>query len=277
MTGNDSILHGARIYLSGPMDFLVSRDEEKQNGWRSRLRQFLKPFAATVYDPWSKPVIVGQNGYGKDYEYSSKKRAQWTFADNQSGCQIRSALCDLFYPTVQINRRMVDICDLLIAYCPTNVYSVGTVNEIIRARSQNKPVLFVSPPITYPALDELTKHLSKRNDRQALTLLEQVKEEAAIKENVNGVPSPWYLGILPEDYFFDGFGFHLYPQLKGDGNWPNTLLDEIEHKHPPKRPLLPYLEKLNSEIPKRYDPVHKDFVDNSDWLILKPGVHEAVD
>ncbi len=273
----NSILEGVRIYLSGPMDFVVSRAEEKKIGWRSRLRQFLKPFGAIIYDPWSKPNIVGQNGYGKDYEYSSKKRAQWTFENTEVARQTRAELCELFYPTVHINRRMVDICDLLIAYCPTNIYSVGTVNEIVRAREQNKPVLLVSPPVTYPALDELTEYLKKKNDKQALALIEELMAEAVLKLNPDGTPSPWYLGILPEDYFFDGFGFHLYPQLKKDGNWTETQLDKNEQSKTPLRPLLPYLQKLNGEIPKRYDPVHKDYVDNPDWMILQPGMHEMVD
>lgn len=166
-----SILEGARIYLSGPMDFIVSREEEKRSGWRSRIRRFLKTFGAIVYDPWSKPIIVGQNGYGKNYEYSNDKRAQWTFVDNEFGRKIRAELCNLFYPTVHINRRMVDICDFLIAYCPTNVYSVGTVNEIIRARSQNKPVLLVSPSVNYSSVDKLTEHLKTRDDEYGLNLL----------------------------------------------------------------------------------------------------------
>ncbi len=76
---------------------------------------------------------------------------------------------------------MVDICDFIIAYCPTNIYSVGTVNEIIRARSQNKPVLLVSPSIEYPSLDKLTEHLKHSNDKEGLALLGQLKEEAFLK------------------------------------------------------------------------------------------------
>ncbi len=97
-----SILQGARIYLSGPMDFVLSRQEEKQSGWRSRIRQFLKPFNPIVYDPWSKPIIVGQDGYGQNYEYSNKARARWTFDDSKSGQRTRAELCHEFYPTVHI-------------------------------------------------------------------------------------------------------------------------------------------------------------------------------
>jgi hypothetical protein len=41
--------------------------------------------------------------------------------------------------------RMVDTSDFIVAYVPTNVYSVGTPHEIILCRSERKPVLFVSP------------------------------------------------------------------------------------------------------------------------------------
>ena len=56
--------------------------------------------------------------------------------------------------------RMVDTSDFMIAYCPTNIYSVGTPHEIIMATLQHKPVLFVSPPIVFPALHELRAHLA---------------------------------------------------------------------------------------------------------------------
>jgi hypothetical protein len=274
MTESNNLLRGARIYLSGPMDFVASRTEEKRSGWRTRVRQFLKDFGAIVYDPWTTPIIIGPNGYGKDYEYAGKKRAEWTFEDSDSGRHTRAELCNLFYPTVHINCRTVDICDFLIAYCPTNIYSVGTVNEIVRARQQHKPVLFVSPPVLFPAFEELAKHLEERRDDQGLALLSQLKTEAALKPNPSGVPSPWYLGLLHEDYLFDGFGFSSYPDLAKQLKSKRTLLDEIEAAQPPKRSLLPYLEKLNQEIPKRYDLAHKEFVDNSDWLILQPGLHE---
>ncbi len=92
----DAILKGARVYLSGPMDFVLSRKEEKQSGWRTRVREFLQQLGAIVYDPWAKPIIVGQNGYGKDYEYASHKRAEWTFESSKEGsknsCRVMSVL-----------------------------------------------------------------------------------------------------------------------------------------------------------------------------------------
>jgi len=33
----NGLLRGARVYLSGPMDFVASRAAEKQFGWRNRM------------------------------------------------------------------------------------------------------------------------------------------------------------------------------------------------------------------------------------------------
>lgn len=41
---------------------------------------------------------------------------------------------------MHIDLRMVDMSDFVIAYCPTNIYSVGTVHEIVVTREQHKPV-----------------------------------------------------------------------------------------------------------------------------------------
>ncbi len=57
-------LRGARIYLSGPMDFVASRAEEKTTGWRNRVGDFLRSFGSVVFDPWFKPAVRGLHQYG---------------------------------------------------------------------------------------------------------------------------------------------------------------------------------------------------------------------
>jgi len=51
------LLQGARVYLSGPMDFVISRAAEKQFGWRNRVGEFLQALGVTVFDPWFKPDV----------------------------------------------------------------------------------------------------------------------------------------------------------------------------------------------------------------------------
>ena len=79
--------------------------------------------------------------------------------------------------------------DFVIAYCPTNIYSVGTVHEIALARLERKPVLFVSPPVEFPTYDALEKHLA--NDATGTCLLQALRAELPIKPNPRGVPSLW--------------------------------------------------------------------------------------
>src|ERR1700761_3842637 len=102
-----NILRGCRIYLSGPMDFVASRTAEKRAGWRIRVGKFLQSLGAMVYDPWAKPIVVGQQDIAEGYEYSPKKRAEWTFENSHPGRKKRAELCQLFRPTVHINSRMV--------------------------------------------------------------------------------------------------------------------------------------------------------------------------
>lgn len=68
------LLDGARVYLSGPMDFVASREEEMQNGWRTRVSAFLRSQGCTVFDPWQKPAIRGLQEYGREGLDTSKTR-----------------------------------------------------------------------------------------------------------------------------------------------------------------------------------------------------------
>lgn len=262
-----NVLSEATVYLSGPMDFVASRAEEKRAGWRNRVGQFVGRFGTRVYDPWLKPDVIGLPHYGKEDEFSTEGRQQWTFEDSPRGDRIRAELSDEFWPTLHIDLRMVDTADFLVAYCPTNIYSVGTVHEIVMACLQHKPVLFVSPPVSFEALDKLERHLDERGGE----LLDELKVEVPLRPNPESIPSMWYMALLDGHYFFDGFGFAPYMKRFG---WRRGELDEREESFPPKRPLLPYLEKLNSRIPLKYDLEQDQYVENADWLVFEPSQPE---
>jgi hypothetical protein len=261
-----NILSGATVYLSGPMDFVASREDEKKFGWRNRVSEFLRHCGVTIYDPWYKPPVAGLKHYGKEDEFTANRRNDWTYKNNKDGDRIRAELCAEFYPTLHIDLRMTDTADFLVAYCPTNIYSVGTVHEIVTARIQRKPVLFVTPPVTFPAYDELEAYLKEKGDKAASDLLAKVKQEAPMRPNTTSAPSLWYMALVDSHYFFDGFGFEPYMKKF---KWKAGALDEREKQFPPQRPLLPYLEKLNNKgIPKRYDLGRQDYVENDEWLVF---------
>jgi len=258
-------LENARAYLSGPMDFVASRAEEKKSGWRVRIGEFLRSFGATVFDPWSKPKVRGLHEYGKEDVTTISLRENWTFAPTKEGAKTRAECAQAFWETMHIDLRMVDISDFVIAYCPTNIYSVGTPHEIIVARQQRKPVLFISTPVVFPALDELKEHLNNSDDYEGQRLVDDLIKQVPIKPNPQGIPSLWYMPLIGGDSFFDGFGFEMYREKF---RWTTGPSDDRERLYPPKRPLLPFLEKLNRSLPKRWNADKGKFAQDDNWLLL---------
>ena len=260
----DGLLTGARVYLSGPMDFVASRAAEKQSGWRNRVIEFLQAKGATVLDPWFKPDVRGLHEYGReDVKTGERIRRRWTFKGGKEGARARAWCAKQFRETLHIDLRMVDTSDFSISYCPTNIYSVGTPHEIILATLQHKPVLFVSPPIVFPALHELRERLE--GDPAGCELLQRLEREIPIKENPRGIPSLWYIPLVGGENFFDGFGFAPYRRRFG---WrADIALDEHERRFPPQRPLLPFIEGLNRRLPGKWDGKLNRFVPDDDWLL----------
>jgi hypothetical protein len=261
-----NLLQGARVYLSGPMDFVASRADEMKYGWRNRIGEFLRKLGVTVFDPWNKPEVRGLYEYGREGLDTTDVRDQWDYAPGQKGAAARAAVSGNFWETMHIDLRMVDTSDFVIAYCPTNIYSVGTPHEIVVCRQQHKPVLFVSPPVTFPSLAQLRDHLNSAGDAKGLELLAKLEREVPIKQNPAGIPSLWYTTLVGGESFFDGFGFAQYARQFG---WAPSPLDEHEARYHPKRPLLPFLEELKAELPLNWDDRMKQYVRNDDWLLWK--------
>jgi hypothetical protein len=247
------------------MDFVASREEEMKNGWRTRVGAFLRARGCIVFDPWEKPAVRGLHEYGREGLDTARARDGWTFANGRAGAKARAKLTGRFWETLHIDLRMVDTSDFTIAYCPTNIYSVGTPHEIALCRQQRKPVLFVSPPVEFPALDDLRRHLAARQDRQALELLGELEDQVPIKPNPKGIPSLWYMPLVGGEGFFDGFGFDDYRRgfrWRDDGP-----LDAREKRRAPQRPLLAFLDRLAHELPQKWDARRNAYVRNDDWLL----------
>ena len=261
-----NLLRNTRVYLSGPMDFVASREVEKKFGWRNRVSEFLQELGVTVFDPWFKPEIQGVKEYGREDETTAKVQAQWSFDPSEKGANARAICADHFWPALHMDLRMVDTSDFIVAYVPTNVYSVGTPHEIILCRSERKPVLFVSPPVKFPALDRLRDHLSKKGDSEGSRMLKDLEVQIPIKENPDGSPSLWYMPLIGGEHFFDGFGFAQY---RDRFKWQRVEMDDREDAEPPQKPLLPFLESLNRQLPQKWDRHQKKFGPNDDWLLWK--------
>src|SRR6187455_2049730 len=98
-------LRGARVYLSGPMDFVASRADEKKLGWRNRIGDFLREHGAIVFDPWFKPGVRGAQQYGLEDLHTIDVREEWTFAPGQVGDEKRAQCAEKFWETLHIDLR----------------------------------------------------------------------------------------------------------------------------------------------------------------------------
>jgi hypothetical protein len=208
---NANTLEQTRAYLSGPMDFVGSRVIEKYLGWRAILTPVLQALGTTVLDPWNKPAIRGHGeDYGNEGVFQQKNAYSEDFWVNP---ETRARFERDFWETVHIDLRMTDIADFLVAFVPTNIYSVGTVNEIVLARTQFKPVLLVSPPVLYsffPELDALSPEVKN------------LLKFYGLKENPEGLPSQWYGNIVGGHNLFDGFGWENL-EIKDDSFYSNLF------------------------------------------------------
>lgn len=265
-------LKGTCAYLSGPMDFVANRKTEKRFGWRVRMKQFLHSLEVRVFDPWDKPRVRGflECDYGVEDVKTIKQRDKWTFKPSSAGAIQRAQLSQYFWQTMHIDLRMVDLSDFVVAYCPTNIYSVGTVHEIVVARQQNKPVLMVSPSIDFPTLEAVED--MAHDDKRWKALIAKLTREVPIKENLKAIPSLWYISLVGSESFFDGFGFYRPEYQTKFPEWKTlSSLDKHETRHRPRRPLLPFLSSLakGNRVPKTWDHASQQFVDDDDWLLME--------
>ncbi|MFV0415949.1 MAG: hypothetical protein ACK5NG_06235 [Chthoniobacterales bacterium] len=218
----NNILQSTRSYLSGPMDFVGSRVVEKYLGWRALLTPLLRSLGITVLDPWNKPAIRGHHAYGLEGIQPGKEVYEKDFWTNPA---TRASFEKDFWETVHIDLRMTDVADFLVSFVPTNIYSVGTVHEIVLARSQFKPVLFISPPVKY----EFFPELDALDDK-----VKQMLKFYGIRENPHGLPSQWYGNIVGGHNMFDGFGWENL-KIK-DSDFYEKLLSSVIEATRPKNP-----------------------------------------
>ena len=97
------LLNGSRVYLSGPMDFVASREVEAKTGWRVRIGQLLRDFGIVVFDPWNKPEVRGLHGFGKETADSTRTREGWTFENSRAGSRTRAQLTGHYWETLHID------------------------------------------------------------------------------------------------------------------------------------------------------------------------------
>jgi len=119
-------LNGKSVYLCGAMNL----EEDDGIGWRDFVIPKLEEYGITIYDPTRKDT-EGISEVGEDKMRFKRLMEEEKFHKAKK----------VFEPVSRWDLRRVDKADfLIVAYDPT-VPTVGTIDEIVTACGQRKPVL----------------------------------------------------------------------------------------------------------------------------------------
>lgn len=129
---NPNYLKDARCYLIGPITFA----KDDGIGWRQNIQQMCKSNGIEInfLDPTNKP-----NGMGQEVGIEKSTAKEWKRTKQYD------KLREYVKKYRRIDLRMVDISDFVIAYIDTNIFMFGSVDEIVTAERQKKPILCILP------------------------------------------------------------------------------------------------------------------------------------
>jgi hypothetical protein len=116
------------------MYFGGSQHSGTDEGWRHRVTDVLHARGAIVFNPWRKPAVRGLGSYRREGEQNQPYRERFGYADTDEGAIGRAQRARKALPVLYVDLRMIDTSDLMIAFCPTSVYSVGIVDEMSAIR-----------------------------------------------------------------------------------------------------------------------------------------------
>lgn len=121
-------LRGLRVYLSGPID------KCRHGGaiWRKELTPFLQSLNLTIFNPCEKPIDTGSEDI-ENIQYRKQLKSDGNY--DQVSHEMRKIS--------NIDLRMVDVCDFVIVYLTLDIFSCGTIHEIVLANMQKKPIIIM--------------------------------------------------------------------------------------------------------------------------------------
>ncbi len=258
-------LRGARVYLSGPMDFVASRADEKKLGWRNRVGDFLRAQGAIVFDPWFKPAVRGAQQYGLedihtiDVRESGPSTEPGRGRNNGRSAPINSgkhstSICA--WSTRAISRSPLSR--------PTFTASGRCTRSFSRACSGSRCFSLVRRSLFRRSICSAATPRAKK-DAQALQLLDQLVSDVPIKPNPRAIPSLWYMPLVGSGNFFDGFGFAAYREQFDWARNPDGRAGEAATAGTTR--CCPFWNASPIELPQRWDNRLKKYVPNDDWLL----------
>lgn len=119
-------LKDQRAYLAGAID----RCPNLGVAWRDEITPFLKDRGVSVFNPMLKPINLGRED-GEARSYRSNLKATGNF----------DQLSVIMKEIRNVDLRMVDISDFMIANIDLDIHPCGTYEEIFWANRQKKPII----------------------------------------------------------------------------------------------------------------------------------------
>ncbi len=125
-------LKDTQLYLAGPMEFV----EDHGVAWREKCEELLTAAGVqikNIFSPTNKPKVA----------YAQPVTEEWALQQKYRDTQDWIALERQMKRIITMDLRMVDKSDIIIAWLPKDVRTVGTIEEIVTARRQKKPVIVI--------------------------------------------------------------------------------------------------------------------------------------
>ena len=119
-------LFGMRTYLVGAMD----RVDDGGVEWRERLEPELNKLGVVVFNPCNKAIPIADESEDSRNRRQKYKNAGAYNSAVEEMKEIRN-----------VDLRMVDISDFIIANIDLDVHACGTYEEIVTANRQKKPII----------------------------------------------------------------------------------------------------------------------------------------
>ena len=213
--------------------------------------------------------MYGIKEYGREDETTAKVREQWSFEPSEKGAEARASCADSFWPALHMDLRMVDTSDFLVAYVPTNVYSVGTRHEMILCRQQRRPVSCLSVRQFNFRARPIARSFGQQGRQGWLCLTQAARKPSPSKrENPTGSPSLWYMPLIGGEHFFDGFGFAEYQDRFQVGACRYGQSGAGREPTPQTAPAVP--GRAQPKAPLQMGPPFAEVrASNDDWLLWK--------
>ena len=165
---NDGVLTGSWTYLSGAIDFA----KDHGTSWREEITPKLKAMGIKIIDPTKKP---GDVVYESEQHIINKYKQQEEW----------DKITEIAKGFRRLDLRYTDLSDFIIVYIDTGVFSFGTIDEILTAEDQHKPIFAIvkggkknAPSWLFAIadwrneifnnIDECVEHISKIHSGQIL-------------------------------------------------------------------------------------------------------------